>query len=150
MMMMMVPLQLVVLLTAIDGVTILNSRFHSLRGFADNALRGLGRGFGGLAHTLRQGDIGALIGVVLALIGIDLVLAVFLDEGGEIFNGARAGVSQGFGLGASWEELDRWETLDLIGHIVGGGVDFGNGDFGGGGIHGGELIVLRRKSMEIG
>jgi len=97
------------------------------------ALGRIGRGLGLLgsgrrllAHLIRIGHAG-LLGVV-GDVGVDLVLAVLLDEGCEILDGARARVRDWVGLCASGEELDGGEAGDLVGDVVGGRVDFGDGD----------------------
>lgn len=84
--------------------------------------------------------------VVLALVSISLVFPVLLDEVCEILDGAGAGVGDWVVLAARGEELDGWEAGDLVGDVVGGGVDFGDGDLGGegrgAGVHGGEFFVF--------
>ena len=59
------------------------------------------------------------------------MFAVFLDEGGEILDGAVAVVFDGAVLGAGREESDGRETLDFAGNIIGSGIDFSDGHFGG-------------------
>lgn len=56
------------------------------------------------------------------------MFAVLLDEGREILDGARARVRDRVGFGAGGEELDGGEAGDLVGDVVGGRVDFGDGD----------------------
>jgi len=89
------------------------------------ALGFLGRGGRLLAHLLGIRHL-SLLGVV-GDVGVDLVLAVLLDEGGEVLDGARARVRDGVGLGAGGEEFDGGEAGDLVGNVVGGRVDFGDG-----------------------
>ena len=56
------------------------------------------------------------------------MFAVLLDEGGEVFDSAGAGVGDGVGFGAGGEEHDGGETGDFVGDVVGRGVDFGDDD----------------------
>lgn len=88
--------------------------------------------------------------LVLALVGIDLVGTVLLYEGDEIFDSARAGVSDRLQFLASREEFDGWEALDLIWDIVGGSVNLGDRNafrvFYVGEVEIGELFVLRGKT----
>lgn len=72
----------------------------------------------------------SLLGHILTLVNVNLELAVLLDEVGEVFDGAGAAVGDGGVLGAGGEELDGGEAGDLVGHVVGGGVDFGDDDLG--------------------
>lgn len=88
--------------------------------------------------------------LVLALVGIDLVGTVLLYEGDEVFDSARAGVSDRLQFLAGREEFDGWEALDLIWNIVGGSVNLGDRNafrvFYVGEIEIGELFVLRGKA----
>ncbi len=131
-------------------IAIPHRRLHRLRRLTrptHNLLRHLGGRRRLLAHGIRIRHF-RLSRLVLALHHIDLVFAVFLDEGGEILDGAGAAVDDGLGFGAGGEELDGWEAGDFVGNIVGGGVDFGNGNLGGvaGGVHGGEFFVFGGKT----
>lgn len=102
----------------------------------DRLHRLLGRALDLLFHTFSCGwcllaqflglSLLAGFGLVLALISIDLVFAIFLDEVCKIFDGAGSRVENGLGFAASREELDGGEALDLIRYVVGGGIDFGN------------------------
>lgn len=114
----------------------------SLVGLLLNLLGG-GRGLAGLV----------LISLVLGLgVGVNAVAAVLGDELGEVLNSARAAVLNGLVLLASGEQLDGGEALDLIGNVVGGSVDLGDGNLGGVvgvlGEEGGELIVLGRETAK--
>lgn len=93
-------------------------------------------------HTLDIRHRGILIIFSrLIHIRIDLVFTVLLDEGCEILDCAGAAVVDGGVFGAGGEELDGGEALDLVGDVIGGCVDFGDGDLGGegwvGGVEGG-------------
>lgn len=82
---------------------------------------------------------------------VHLVLAVLLDEVGEILDGPGASVLDRLFLGAGGIETDRRESGDRVGDIVGGGINLGNGDLGGEitGVEGTELVVLGSKSVQI-
>lgn len=83
-------------------------------------------------------------------VGIDLPLSVLLDEVGEVLDGTGASVFNWGGLGASWEELDGWEALDLIWDVVGGGIDLGDNDLVSEIlVEVGELIVLWSESLAV-
>lgn len=97
------------------------------------------------------GDIATLLGLLSALSqAIDLVLAVLLDEGDKVLDGARTVVLNRLILLASRVELDGGEASDGVGHIVGSGIDLGDDDLllevGNVGVQGGELIVLGSKT----
>lgn len=79
---------------------------------------------------------------------------VLLYEGDEVFDSARAGVSDRLQFLASREEFDGWEALDLIWDIVGGSVNLGDRNalrvFCVGEVEIGELFVLRGETgMEL-
>ena len=77
-----------------------------------------------------------------------LELAVFLDELGEVLDGAITLVFDRRVLGAGGEELDGGEALDLIGDVVGRGIDFGDGD-GGVGVEGAEFFVFGCETVDM-
>lgn len=100
-------------------------RLHRLLGRAlDLLLHAFGCGGCLLAQLLGLSLAG--FGLVLALVSIDLVFAIFLDEVCKILDGAGSRVENGLRFAASREELDSGEALDLIRYVVGGGIDFGN------------------------
>lgn len=140
-------LQLIMLAAVIRAVGISHGGLHGLRGVARRALRRLGRRLCRLAHALGQGGLGVVARLVLALERVHLVLAVLLDELGEVFDGARAGVGDWFLFATGGEEFDGREALDFVGDVVGCGVHFGDGDFGAGGIHGSELFVFGGQAI---
>ncbi|KAI6760212.1 hypothetical protein HG531_013413 [Fusarium graminearum] len=79
-----------------------------------------------LLLLLLTGGRGSLLCTLLLDGDLSLVLAVLLDEVGEVLDGSRALVSNGSVLGTSGVELDGRETLDLIGDVVQGGVNLGD------------------------
>ena len=96
-----------------------------------------------LGHTLSL-DI-----VALSVSG-NLVATVLGDEGGEVLDGAGTAVLNGLTLAVGGEELDGGETLDLIGDVVGGGIDLGDGDLVGVGLEQfTELLVLGSKGLAV-
>jgi hypothetical protein len=93
---------------------------------------------------------GLLVSGFRSLVGIDLPLAVLLDEVGKVLDGTGTSVFNWRSLGASWEKLDGWEALDLIWNIVGSSVDLGDDDL----VteilvESGELIVLGGQSLAV-
>lgn len=131
-------------------IRILSGRLDGLGSFTRLLRRRLGRlAYHAIAFLVGIAHIHIPIvraSLVLSFISISLVLAVLLDEVGQILDGAGARVGDGRILAAGGEELDGWEAGDLVGNIVGGGVDFGNCDFGGegggAGIEGGEFFIF--------
>lgn len=114
-------------------VAIRNSRLHRLGRLADFALDLLARALLGGGGSLLAQILVALRGrlaVILAHVDVGGVLAVVLDELSEVLDGAGTGVDDGFGFAAGGEQLDGGEALDLVGDVVGRGVDFGDGDLG--------------------
>ena len=110
-------------------VAIRNSGLDRLRRLADLALDLLtGSLLRSRSRLLAQFLVALGDGLVFgfAFVGVGAVLAVLLHELGEVLNGARPGVKDRLRFAASGEELDGWEALDLIGHIVGGSIHFGN------------------------
>jgi len=89
----------------------------------------------------------------LALLGhrdVNPVASVVADEVDQILNRARTGVIDRLVLGAGFEQLDGREALDLIGHVVGRGVDLGDDDFVGVAlVHLGQLVVLGRQGLAV-
>lgn len=61
-------------------------------------------------------------------VGVDAVLAAVLDEVGQVLDGAGAVVVDGAVLGAGGVQLDGGEAGDILGDVVGGGIDLGDGD----------------------
>lgn len=107
-----------------------------LHGLVRNRGRGLlGRGVG---------NISALLGLLSAGgVGISLVLAVLLNELGEVLDSAGSGVLDRRVLGAGREDLDGGEALDGLGDVVGGGIDLGDSHLGG------EVRVLSVELSEL-
>ena len=65
---------------------------------------------------------------------VNTMAAILLDELGEVLDRARTLVRDWAILLAGWVQLDGGETLDLVWHVVEGGVDLGDGDFVGEGL----------------
>lgn len=81
---------------------------------------------------------------------INLMLAVFLDELGEVFHGTGSGVLDRGVFGASGVKLDGGESGYGIRHIVRSSVDLGNGNLVGNvGIETCKLVILRSKTVPI-
>lgn len=121
-----------------------NGGLDGLGGFLDlllDALLGLLGSGGSLARLVL---IGLLLG--LGVVGVNVVAAVLGDELGEVLNRARAAVLNGLVLLAGAEKLDGGEALDLIGNVVRGSIDLGDGNLGGEvgvlSVEGSELVVL--------
>jgi hypothetical protein len=96
-----------------------------------------------LGHTLRV-DI-----VTLDLYG-NLVGTVLEDESRQILDSARTSVLDGLSLGVGAVKLDGGETLNLIGNVVGSGIDLGDGDLARVGlVQFTELLVLGSKRLAV-
>lgn len=83
-------------------------------------------------------------------VSVNLIRAVVTDEVGEILHGSRTVVVDWLLLVTLLEELDGWETLDLIWNVVGGGINLGNDNL----VlvvlvKAGELIVLWCESLAV-
>ena len=117
-----------------------------LSGLRSCALDSLRSSLGSLTHTLGERNFLVIITLSCVGIGIILVFAIFLDESSEVFGCAGAGVGDWLAFGASGEEFDCREALDLIGNIVGCSVNFSDDDFGVGRVFGCELIVFGGKT----
>jgi hypothetical protein len=105
-----------------------------------------------LVLLLLTGGGGSLLGTLLLNGDLSVVLAVLLDEVGEILDGTRALVSNGSVLGAGGVELDSRETLDLIGDVVQGGVNLGDDNLVlelRSGVLGGKVVILGSKSLAV-
>ena len=105
------------------------------------------RGSGGLlGHTVSLDTLGG----GLLLRNSDLVAAVVADELSKGLDGTGTAVLDRLVLGAGLEELDGGEARDVIGNVVGGGVNLGDGDLvGEGGVLLGELVVLGREGLAV-
>lgn len=118
----------------------------------DSSLGGFGLGLGGLFGLGLVGDIAALLDL-LGNIGVDTVLAVVADKVGQVLNGAGASVFNGLLLATGRVELDGGESLDGVGHVVGSGIDLGDGhllgEFGVVLVESGELVILGCQSAFI-
>jgi hypothetical protein len=124
-------------------VLVKNGLLDNLGSLLDLLLDG-GSGGGLLGHA-----VGLDLGVGL-LGGGDLVAAVVADKVGKSLDGAGAVVLNGLVLGAGLEELDSGEAGDVIGNVVGGSVNLGDGDLvGESGVLLGQLIVLGCKSLAV-
>ena len=126
------------MLAPILTIRIANRSLDRLSRITRRRLGSLRRGLRSLTHTFSEGSFLVLaLRSVGPLVRVDLILAVFFDELGEIFDGAGSGVGYWRFFATGWEKLDCWEALDLIWHVVRGGVDFGDCDFGAGRVLGG-------------
>jgi hypothetical protein len=124
-------------------VLVKNGLLDNLGSLLDLLLDG-GSGGGLLGHA-----VGLDLGVGL-LGGGDLVAAVVADKVGKSLDGAGAVVLNGLVLGAGLEELDSGEARDVVGNVVGGSVNLGDGDLvGESGVLLGQLIVLGCKSLAV-
>ena len=114
-----------------------------LDGTSDLSGDTLGGSLSLLGHTLSL-DI-----VALSVSG-NLVATVLSNESSEVLNSAGTAVLDGLTLAVGREELDGRETLDLVGNIVGGGIDLGDGDLVGVGLEQlTELLVLGSKGLAV-
>jgi len=114
-----------------------------LDGTSDLSGDTLGGSLSLLGHTL------SLDVVALGVSG-NLVATVLSNESGEVLNSAGTAVLDGLTLAVGREELDGRETLDLVGNIVGGGIDLGDGDLVGVGLEQlTELLVLGSKGLAV-
>lgn len=94
---------------------------------------------------------------LLSLLGtlsktVNLVLAVLLDEGDKVLDGAVTSVLNGRVLGARGVDLDGREASDGVGHIVGGGVDLSDGDLLaqlGAGVESSKFLVLGSEGLAV-
>lgn len=96
--------------------------------------------------------LGRIVATLLCLLlgsglGINLVLAVLLDEVGQSLGGTSAGVLNRRVLAAGGVELDRGEPGDGIRDVVGGRIDLGDGDLGEVSVEGGKLFVLGSETV---
>ena len=116
-----------------------NSLLDSLSSFTSGALHALSSRLRSLSHTLSQGHIlFTILALLICLVylRIELVFATLLNEGCQVLYCAGTGEGDGLCFGTGREELDGGKALDLIGYVVGCGIDFGDGDFGGRGVEG--------------
>ena len=113
------------MLPPVFTISICGRALHRLSNLASRALDTLSSRLSSLTHPFSHGGI-LITSLILTLVSIDLVLAILLDEGREVLDSPGAAVGEGLGLCASGEELDGWEALDLVGDVVGRGVDFGD------------------------
>jgi hypothetical protein len=110
-----------------------------------NLLLDAGSGGGLLGHAV---SLDALSGGILG--SGDLVAAVVADELGKGLDGAGTAVLNGLVLGAGLEELDGREAGDVIGNVVGGGIDLGDGDLVGEGSELlSQLVVLGSEGLAV-
>ena len=100
-----------------------------------------------------SGLLGHAVGLNLGaslLSGGDLVAAVVANEVGESLDGTGTVVLNRLILGARLEELDGGEARDVIGNVVGGSVNLGDGHLvGEGGVLLGQLVVLGCESLAV-
>ena len=100
-------------------------------GFGGGRGRSGSRSRGGGGRGCRgRGRSGFLVEFSEVSEGIDLVLAVGLNECGEVLDSSRTRVFNRGALGAGWVELDGREALDSVGDVISSGVDLGNGHLG--------------------
>ena len=132
----------------LDGLTSLLDLLHNLLlDCVRSILSGLSSGSSLLWHTLSLDRLG---GLSIGNRNIKVVRAVVLDEVDKVLNSAGTRVVDWVTLLASLEELDGWETLDLIWNIVGSGINLGNDDLVGVVlVETGELIVLWCKRLAV-
>ena len=102
----------------------------------------------------RRSNVTTLLGLLSALSKtINLVLAVLLDEGNKVLNSTGTSVLNWGVLSTSGVDLDGGEASDGIGHIVGSGIDLGDGDLlaqlGNVGVQSGELLVLGGQGLAV-
>lgn len=104
------------------------------------------RGSGGLlGHAVSLDALSAGI-----LSSGDLVAAVVANELSEGLDRSSATVLDGLVLGAGLEELDGREASNVIGNVVGGGVNLGNGDLvGESGVLLSKLVVLGGQGLAV-
>jgi hypothetical protein len=132
------------LVVGVGGLVLVKDGLLDNLGSLLDLLLDAGSGGGLLGHA-----VGLDLGVGL-LGGGDLVAAVVADELGKSLDGAGTAVLNGLVLGASLEELDGGEARDVIGNVVGGGVNLGDGDLvGEGRVLLGQLVVLGRKGLAV-
>lgn len=129
----------------VGRVLVDNSVLDSLSSLGDLLRYALRSGGGLLGHAVGLDALDA------SLLGSgDLVAAVVADKLSESLDGAGTAVLDGLVLGAGLEELDGGEARDVIGNIVSGGVDLGDGNLvGESGVLLGELVVLRGESLAV-
>jgi hypothetical protein len=112
-------------------------------------------GTGDLSGDTLGGSLGLLghtgsLDIVGLGVGGNLVATVLGDEGGEVLDGAGTAVLDGLTLAVGGEELDGGETLNLVGNVVGGCIDLGDGDLVGVGLEElTELLVLGSKRLAV-
>jgi hypothetical protein len=132
------------LVVGVGGLVLVKDGLLDNLGSLLDLLLDAGSGGGLLGHA-----VGLDLGVGL-LGGGDLVAAVVADELGKSLDGAGTAVLDGLVLRASLEELDGGEARDVIGNVVGGGVNLGDGDLvGEGRVLLGQLVVLGCKGLAV-
>jgi hypothetical protein len=110
---------------------------------------------GDLSGDTLSGSLGLLrhtrsLDIVGLGVSGNLVATVLGDEGGEVLNSAGTAVLDGLTLAVGGEELDGRETLDLVGNVVGGGINLGDGDLVRVGLEQlTELLVLGSKGLAV-
>ena len=119
---------IVILLCAVIAIS--DGSLDRFSRLAHHALNLLGGSWSSFAHIIgiRYDLLLALCLIFLADVGIGLEFTTLLDERGQIFDCSRPRVGDWIILGASWEQFDGGEPLDLIRHIVGGSVDLRDSD----------------------
>lgn len=114
-----------------------------LDGTGDSSGDTLSGSLGLLGHTSSLDIVG--LGV-----SSNLVATVLGDESSEVLNSAGTAVLDGLTLAVGREELDGGETLDLVGDVVGGGIDLCDGDLVGVGLEQlTQLLVLGSKGLAV-
>ena len=134
------------LVVSVSGLVVVKNGILDNLGGLGNLLLDSTRGGGGLlGHAVGLNTLG-----VGLLRDSDLVATVVANELGKSLNGAGAAVLDGLVLGTGLEELDGREARDVIGNVVGGGINLGDGDLvGEGRILLSELVVLGSESLAV-
>ena len=108
---------------SVSGLVIVENGILDNLGGLGNLVLDARSSSGLLGHTVSLNTLG-----VGLLRNGDLVAAVVANELSKCLDGAGAAVLDGLVLGAGLEELDGREARDVIGNIVGGGINLGDGD----------------------
>jgi hypothetical protein len=128
----------------VSGLILVKDSFLDDLGSLLDLLLDARSGGGLLGHAVGL-DLGAGI-----LSGGDLVATVVADKFGKSLDSAGTVVLNGLILGAGLEELDGREARDVIGNVVGGSINLGNGDLvGEGRVLLGQLVVLGSKGLAV-
>jgi len=128
----------------VSGLVLVNNSLLDNLGSLLDLVLDAGSSSGLLGHA-----VGLNLGASL-LSGGDLVAAVVANEVGESLDGTGTVVLNRLILGARLEELDGGEARDVIGNVVGGSVNLGDGHLvGEGGVLLGQIVVLGCESLAV-